>query len=82
METIQQRNSRVNADDLAAISQHTHKQDVLAGLATYEIVPTFGESFSVNQITPSGQLSGWAKDYISALKKVEEWKAAALYGNK
>ena len=78
METTAQRNSKVNADDLAAHSEYKHAQDFFAGLATYEITPSFGKSFSVAQITPSGQVSGWAKDYDAALAQVEEWKAATL----
>ena len=85
METTTQRNSRVSADDLAAHNEYKHAQDFFAGLATYEITPSFGKSFSVVQITPHGQLSGWAKDYETALAQVEEWKTATLcagYGNK
>ena len=85
METTAQRKSRINGDDLAAHNEYNHAKDFFAGLATYEITPSFGTSFSVAQITPSGQISGWAKDYDAALAQVEEWKAANLcngYGNK
>jgi hypothetical protein len=85
METTAQRKSRINGDDLAAHNEYNHAKDFFAGLATYEITPSFGKSFSVSQITPSGQVSGWAKDYDAALAQVEEWKAANLcngYGNK
>ena len=85
METTAQRKSRINGDDLAANNEYNHAKDFFAGLATYEITPSFGTSFSVAQITPSGQVSGWAKDYDAALAQVEEWKAANLcvgYGNK
>ena len=78
METTAQRKSRINGDDLAAHNEHNHAKDFFAGLAIYEITPSFGTSFSVAQITPSGQLSGWAKDYDAALAQVEEWKAATL----
>jgi hypothetical protein len=78
METTAQRKSRINGDDLAASNQHSHAKDFFAGLATYEITPSFDKSFSVAQITPSGQISGWAKDYDAALAQVEEWKAATL----
>jgi len=85
METTAQRKSRINGDDLAANNEYNHAKDFFAGLATYKITPSFGKSFSVAQITPSGQVSGWAKDYDAALAQVEEWKAASLcvgYGNK
>lgn len=85
METTAQRKSRINGDDLAANNEYNHAKDFFAGLAIYEITPSFGKSFSVAQITPSGQVSGWAKDYDAALAQVEEWKAASLcngYGNK
>lgn len=78
METTLQRKSRINGDDLAANSQFNHAKDFFAGLATYEITPSFGTSFSVTQITPRGQVSGWAKDYDAALAQVEEWKTATL----
>ena len=78
METTAQRKSRINGDDLAANNQYNHAKDFFAGLATYEITPSFDKSFSVAQITPSGQVSGWAKDYDAALAQVEEWKAATL----
>ena len=85
METTAQRKSRINGDDLAAHNEYNHAKDFFAGLATYEITPSFGTSFFVAQITPSGQVSGWAKDYEAALAQVEEWKSASLcngYGNK
>jgi hypothetical protein len=78
METTAQRKSRISSDDLAAHSEYNHAQDFFAGLATYEITPSFGTSFSVVQKTPSGQVSGWAKDYADALAQVEQWKAATL----
>ena len=78
METTAQRKSRITQDDFAADSAFGHAKDFFNGLATYEITPSSDTSFSVAQITPNGQVSGWAKDYDAALAMVEEWKSATL----
>jgi hypothetical protein len=75
-ETTQQRNSRIANDDLTAHSAFNHAIDFFRGLATYEITPSFGTSFGYKQVTPRGQLSGWAKTYEEAVAKVEELKNA------
>jgi len=74
-ETTEQRNSRIANEDAGAHTAYAHAEDFFNGLATYEIEPSFGTSFSVKQITPHGQLSGWAKSYEDALAKAEEWKS-------
>jgi hypothetical protein len=73
-ETTQQRNSRIAMDDSAAHRTFNHARDFFAGLATYEIKPDTGKSFSIAQITPKCRLSGWAKNYEIALAKIEAWK--------
>lgn len=78
MENTQQRNSRIANEDAGAHSAFNHAIDFFRGLATYEITPSFGTSFGYKQVTPRGQLSGWAKTYEEAVAKVEELKNADL----
>ena len=73
METIQQRNSRVNADDLAATSQHHHLQDVRNCLASYEILPSDMGGFLILQKTPSGQQCTSSKTMNEALDVIKGW---------
>ena len=78
METTAQRKSRIAFDDSMAHTAMNHAIDFFRGLATYEITPSFGDSFSYKQITPRGQLSGWAKTYEEAVAKIEKMKAADI----
>ena len=73
METTAQRNSRIAQDDSAAHSAFDHAKDFFNGLASYEISPSFGSSFSVVQKTPHGQRSTSAKNLEDALLQIEEW---------
>jgi hypothetical protein len=72
-ESAQQRNSRIANDDTGAHSAFGHAQDFFSGLATYSIKPTIG-GFSVCEMTPRGQVSGWAKTQAKAEAMVQEWK--------
>ena len=74
METTAQRNSRIAHDDSMAHTAMNHAIDFFNGLATYEITQNPSGSCSVVQKTPRGQLSGWARNYESALAKVEQMK--------
>jgi len=76
MESTSQRNSRIDHDNSMAHSAFNHAIDFFRGLATYEITPSYGTSFGYKQITPRGQLSGWAKTYEEAVAKVEALKNA------
>ena len=76
MESTTQRNSRIANEDAGAHSAFNHAIDFFRGLATYEITPSIGTSFSYKQITPRGQLSGWAKTYEEAVAEVEALKNA------
>jgi hypothetical protein len=77
-ETTAQRKSRIENDDAMAHSAFNHAIDFFRGLATYEITPSFGDSFGYKQVTPRGQLSGWAKTYEEAVAKIEKMKAADI----
>jgi hypothetical protein len=78
MESTAQRKSRIEHDDATAHSAFNHAIDFFRGLATYEITPSFGKSFGYKQITPRGQLSGWAQTYEEAVEKVEALKNAEI----
>jgi hypothetical protein len=77
METTAQRTSRIQNDDSMAHSAFNHAIDFFRGLATYEITPSFGKSFGYKQITPRGQLSGWAKTYEEAVAEIGKLKNAS-----
>lgn len=74
MENTQQRNSRIANEDAGAHSAFNHAIDFFRGLATYEITQNPSGSYSYKQITPRGQLSGWANTYDNAVAKIEELK--------
>lgn len=78
MESTAQRNSRIAQDDSMAHSAFNHAIDFFRGLATYEIKQEPSGSFNVIQKTPRGQLTGYARSYEDAVKKLEDWKNSDL----